>query len=133
MTEDPGRELVRQVVIVSGVLAPAVGLMAWWAKMPSAAWGYAGGLALGLISLGGIAFVVSSVILSPQRVQRGRKGAAIPVTVQVLKFLVLVAGLYLLVAHYRLNEWAIFFGLLTPVALAAALGLRRRSCPRSGD
>lgn len=125
MTEDPAKVLVRQVAVISGVLALGVSLAAWRAGMPSAAWGYVGGVMLGLISLGGIALVVASVILSPERVQQGRKGAAIPVTVQVLKFLVLLAALYLLVAHYRLNEWAIFFGLLTPVALVSALALRR--------
>ncbi len=119
--------------MVAGLPALVVGLTAWQAGRPSAAWGYVGGVALGLIGLGGIAFVVSSVILSPGRVQGRRKAAAIPVTVQVLKFLVLVAGLYLLVAHYRLNEWAIFFGLLTPVTLASAFALRRKSCPRPGD
>jgi Ca2+/Na+ antiporter len=132
MSEDPGKELVGRAAALSGGLALVVGLVAWWRGAPLVAWGYVGGTALGVLSLAGIALVVSSVILSPQRVRRGRKGAAIPVTAQILKFLVLVAGLYLLVAHYRFNEWAIFFGLLTPMALALALALRRAG-PRSAN
>ena len=124
MSEDPGYELVRRVALLSAATAVVGGLGAWWRGGPSPAWGYVGGVVLGVVSLTGVALMVYGAILPPGERRRERKGAAIPVSAQLLKYAVLIAGLYLLVAHYKLNECAIFFGLLTPVALATALTLR---------
>ncbi len=124
MTEELGYELVRRTACFSAAFSLLVAPVAWWRGAPSVAWGYTGGVALGLVSLTGLAWMVYHAIAPRGREGRPRRGAAIPLLAQLLKYAVLIAGLYLLVAHFRLNEWAIFCGLLTPVALATVLALR---------
>ena len=130
MTEESGYELVTRAAYASVALALVVPLVAWWRGASSVAWGYAGGVVLGLVSLTGLALMAYHAIAPAGREGRPRRGAAIPLAAQLLKYAVLIGGLYLLVAHCRLNGWAIFFGLLTPLVLATAFALRL-SPPRS--
>ncbi|HEY3397574.1 MAG TPA: ATP synthase subunit I [Armatimonadota bacterium] len=109
--------------LYSAVLATIVALGAGLTGHGSVALGYAGGVLISAVSLWSVVVTVYQGLL-PVSVQPPTDGQRrLVLAVQALKYLVALGGLYLLAAHYRSNEWAIFFGLLTPVALATGFAL----------
>ncbi len=124
MENDPGKVLVQRVSLLAAALGAAGAGPAWLLGGGRALWGYLGGVGIGLLSLGGILVTVSVAIVprGKERAAAGRRRVSLGL--YLLKYSLVIAGLYLLVAHYKVNEWAILSGLLIPVLLLVLLGMR---------
>jgi len=127
MENDPGKVLVQRVSLLAAALCAVGAGPAWLIGGGPALWGYLGGVGIGLLSLGGI-LVTVSVAVGPRGEERAAaRRRRVTLALYLLKYLVVIAGLYLLVAHYEVNEWAILCGLLIPILLLILLGMRLRA------
>lgn len=134
MENDPGKVLVRRVSLLAAASCAAGAGPAWLLGGGPVLWGYLGGVGIGLLSLGSILVTVSVAVVprGEEHAVAGRRRFIL--AFHLLKYFLVIAGLYLLVAHCKVNEWAILSGLLIPVLLLVLLGMRlsarRRKAPR---
>jgi hypothetical protein len=123
MSDVSGWKMVRKVFLVSTGLALVASVVAWLLHVPKLVASYACGVALGLISLGGIVYLVY-LVLAPETavVSRARRRAAGAVVVSG-KYLLMGALVYVMVVYLRMNILALVAGLATPPLVLSAVGL----------
>jgi hypothetical protein len=134
MKDEPGWKLGRQVFLVSTALALVVAGVALAERLPGLIEGYACGVAVGLLSFGSIIYLVYGVLAPPAVEGSNARRQALGVALQLIKFVLVVAILYVVVVRLKVNFWALLAGLTTPPAVGAVLVLRlprrRRATPK---
>ena len=124
MNDEQGWKLGRQVFVVSGAFTVAVGIAAAVMRFPGLIAGYACGVAVGLLSFGSLVYLVYAAVAPVSATVSSARRQAAGIATQVLKYLVVFLVLYLLVTRFKVNTWALFAGLTTPLVIATVLALR---------
>jgi hypothetical protein len=117
--DQTGRRLAKWIYLGTAAVTAVVCVIAAALGHMRLAWGFLAGSAIGGLALGGLILMVY-VMLAPATGMSGvYKGGA--VALQILKYLVIMAALYLLIVRWKVDLAGLAAGLIVPVIVCFAI------------
>jgi hypothetical protein len=119
--DETGRALSKWIYLGTTAVTAVVCVTATLLGYPRVAWGFLAGSATGALLMGGLLLAVF-VLMAPQGGASGafKLGAA---ALQVIKYLVVLAVLYVLIVKVRVDPAGLAAGILAPIVVCAAVVL----------